>query len=289
MEKAYIILAHKAPEQLSFLVDSLDDGFSTFFIHIDKKANIDQFDILKRYKEKIIFTKRVSAKWGSFGLVEATLLAMQSVVDYNKQFKFVHLLSGQDFPIKSNRYINKFLSETDYNVFIEMFPMPNYDRWIGDGGMYRINKYNFGREVYKVYLAKVLNFLSSSFRLFERKMPYNMKPYGGSQWWSMDLYTLKTILEFIDKNPVYVSFYKYSFTPDEMFFQTILANIDGIKICSDNLRFIKWENYSDAHPLLITPEHVSEFSKSKSLFTRKIDFDKNFDVIPLIETMKINY
>ncbi|AMD84562.1 hypothetical protein SAMN05444369_10660 [Capnocytophaga haemolytica] len=44
MIKNYIILAHKAPEQLQRMITQLDDEDAMFFIHLDAKADLTAFE-----------------------------------------------------------------------------------------------------------------------------------------------------------------------------------------------------------------------------------------------------
>ena len=43
MQKNYLILAHRNPEQLCRMIKALDDGNSKFFIHLDAKTPIEPF------------------------------------------------------------------------------------------------------------------------------------------------------------------------------------------------------------------------------------------------------
>ena len=43
MQKNYLILAHKNPQQLTRMIKTLDDGNSKFFIHLDAKTPIEPF------------------------------------------------------------------------------------------------------------------------------------------------------------------------------------------------------------------------------------------------------
>ena len=43
MQKNYLILAHRNPEQLCQMIKALDDGNSKFFIHLDAKTSIEPF------------------------------------------------------------------------------------------------------------------------------------------------------------------------------------------------------------------------------------------------------
>ena len=54
MQKNYLILAHKNPQQLYRLIKALDDGKSQFFIHVDSKTAIEPFTALFQ-EEHVIF------------------------------------------------------------------------------------------------------------------------------------------------------------------------------------------------------------------------------------------
>jgi hypothetical protein len=131
MKKAYIIMAHKAPQQLYRLIDRLNDGDSEFFIHIDKTAEFTQFNSIKEFGDIVHFIERVNSKWGGFGSVQASLNGLKAVRDSSKNFDQVLLLSGQDYPIKSNAYINEFFASSPYSLFVDYFPIPNYKKWPG--------------------------------------------------------------------------------------------------------------------------------------------------------------
>src|SRR5947209_16226850 len=111
MQKAYLILAHKYPSQLYRLYKALNDESSTFFIHIDKKADIAKFQRLITSKS-VHWVERVEANWGEFGLVEAVLNLLKATKNSGNVFDRIILLSGQDYPIKSNDIINEYLRQS---------------------------------------------------------------------------------------------------------------------------------------------------------------------------------
>lgn len=288
MNKAYIIIAHKNPEQLYRLTKKLDDGYSTFFIHIDKRINIEQFDILKKLGNSVQFVERVISKWSTFGLVQCTLNGMQAVKDSNLNFERVILLSGQDYPIKSNRYIDNYFSESPYSVFFEYWPIPDFKRWPkNNGGMYRVNKYFFGLKIYQLLLSKTINFLGNLFPFLKRKIPFQMKPFAGSQWWIMDMYALNYVLEYIRNHPVYVTFHKNTFGSDELFFQMILLNSKDARILNsienDSKRMIKWESSETSHPEILVEADINDIKISDALFARKFDSAHNSKILDLID------
>ena len=79
MEKAYIILAHRNPIQVYRLIRQLDDHQSTFFLHIDKKVRVGAFTGLLEFGAKVKLVKREFSSWASFGIVQATINALEAI------------------------------------------------------------------------------------------------------------------------------------------------------------------------------------------------------------------
>ena len=54
MQKNYLILVHKNPQQPAQMIRALDDGNSKFFIHLDAKMPIEPFTA-QLQGERIVF------------------------------------------------------------------------------------------------------------------------------------------------------------------------------------------------------------------------------------------
>jgi hypothetical protein len=133
----YIILAHDNPAQLYRLINRLDQPEAFFYIHIDKRVDIKPFLI---DKENVYFLdKRVAYPWGDIGGVHATLLAMQQIVKHHRN-GYCILLSGQDYPIKSNRVIKEFYA-SHHQCFIYASPLP--DQMMPNGAIDRVTLYKY--------------------------------------------------------------------------------------------------------------------------------------------------
>jgi hypothetical protein len=290
MKKAYIILAHKNEMMVKRLVDRLDDDASAFFLHIDLNSDIKGFREIFRNNPHVRFLKRERTGWGTFALVTATLNAMRVVQggDYEK----VILLSGQDYPIKSNEEIDQFFQTSPYNIFMDHFPLPNHRKWGPGGGMYRVNKYFFGLSFVKRMMAKTANFMGIVFPFTKRKELPGMKPFSGSQWWAMDMRAVNYILEYVDSHPEYIRYHQHTFAADEIFFQMILLNCpdESLRknIANNNLRYMKWKSESIAHPEVLGVSDVESISDSGALFARKFDPSVDSDVIDVIDDKFLN-
>jgi hypothetical protein len=286
MRKAYIILAHKNPAQVSRLIERLDDKRSSFFLHIDKKCRDEAFKDLIGVPE-VNKVKSVVANWGEYGLVQAVLNSFQAVRDTGTHFDRIILLSGQDYPIKPNTAINSFLETSGHSIFLEYFSLPNDKKWQPSGGLYRVNKYFLGFKWYQRYTAKALNGLGILFPYLRRRPPAGMKPYAGSAWWIIDQYTMHYILDFVNQYPKYVRYHRCTFAPDEVFFHMLLLNTQDNKIrksiLNTNLHHIRWKDIKSSHPEIMFREHVHELKHSAAMFARKFDAAVDADILDLVD------
>lgn len=315
MKINYIILAHKNPEQLNRLVLKLSEEWTSFYIHIDLKQAIEPFQKALHDIPNIYFLKneeREKGTWGDIGIVKATINALKKVVA-DKREGYCILLSGQDYPLNNNDFILNFFSRKKNIHYITMYPIPNPN--LDQGGLHRINKYKinkshnrghflflpsiFDKDFYGKTTMGKLNFLRKSKRwkdifqvIRKRKFPKKLKPYSGSQWWALNLKTIKKTLHFIEKYPEYLEYHHYSLLPDEMFFQSIvihLENLENSKI-SKSLTYVNWERPSGPLPVTFQKEDFKELEEaSKSyLFARKFDLETNSEILDKIDEKLLN-
>lgn len=288
IKKAYIILAHKNPLQLHRLVGSLNDGFSHFFVHIDSSTDIGPFRILLSPQAHISILPRIKTEWGGFGLVKAILSGLEAVVHSKEEFGRVILLSGQDYPIKSNEEINDFFESHKEKNFLEHFPLPCPAKWKPDGGLYRVNKYFLGLKTHQRYAAKSANFLGRLLPFMQRRTYSGMKAFAGSMWWIINRHAAQYIVNFVAANPGYVQFHRFTFAPDELFFHMILLNSKEnqirTSIINDDLHFIRWKDINASHPETIKQEDLDDLVRSDALFARKFDTTTDADILALVDT-----
>src|ERR1700730_11069415 len=130
MRLAYIISAYQYPAQLIRLVHRIHTPRSIIIIHVDKRTDRRKYLEMVTGVEhlpNIVFLERHNCHWGSFGHVRATLKGL-SYLRQHKRYDYVFLITGQDYPIKSNREVEHFLSEANNVNFVQYFPLP-FERW----------------------------------------------------------------------------------------------------------------------------------------------------------------
>ncbi|MBA4773868.1 MAG: hypothetical protein H2054_12305 [Sphingomonas sp.] len=64
----------------------------------------------------------VRVMWGGFSLVEAELRGMRRLLQMSANWTHYINLSGQDFPLKSQKYISNFLNKNPDRQYIRAVP-----------------------------------------------------------------------------------------------------------------------------------------------------------------------
>lgn len=281
MKIAYIILAHKYPEQLVRLITKLDAEQTSFWVHIDKKTSKKTYQAIVSQlnnKSNVYLLKRQNVYWGDFSQVGATYNGIKEIIQTNISFDYVKLLSGQDYPIKSRIKIESLLKKSNKKSFIQYFPLP-YDKWEGgekNGGLDRLTYF-------------YLRIFNNRYQLpFQRKFPKSFKPFAGSAYWFLSQECAEYVHLFVQQNPAFVNFFKNVTFSDESFFQTIILNSPFKEnVINDDLTYADWLRDSP-HPEVLDKNYLEILSKSPSLFARKFDIKKDSDVLDFIDKNILN-
>ena len=266
MKIAYLILAHGRPRQLGRLVAALPSE-SPIFIHFDKRADILVFEEARRSalnaNSNTVFVKRHACRWGAPGIMYATLELIAALCDSGEQFDYATLLSGQDYPIKSKAVIESDLSRG--GEFIECFSLLTPNRWSDHGGNFHASTRVYGRYI---------RFRSRIWRIGSRRLPRDIPPFGGSQWWSLSRKAVEYLNCVNREDRRLVRALGGSFIPDEVFAQTILGNSAlAADIVQDDLRFAIWDRPEPPFPATLTSADLPLLAVSDKHFARKFDFD----------------
>jgi hypothetical protein len=255
---AYLILAHDNPRHLGLLVEALSSGRSAVFIHIDQKSELNDFSKIKN--ENVFFVEdRISVYWGDFSQVDAILILMKEALAARRDFDRFVLLSGTDYPLHSCQYIENFFECNPHAEFMDLVQMPSE----AEGkSITRLTHYNYrpseANSLLTKFALKALKRIGISHRRDYKKYLGNLVTYAGATWWALSRKSCRFILRFVEREVLIVNFFKNTYCPDEMFFQTILGNSSFNEKIRRNLTYTDW-SAGGARPAYISEKHLAFF------------------------------
>lgn len=278
MKIAYIIQCHKNPQQINRLTTTLinnDYADVDIYIHIDKNNNHIRNDI--NVNENIFlltYEESVAVYWAGISQVEATLKLIENLLQSNKEYDYIWFISGQDFPIKSNKKIVDFLSKNNNKAYIEVADDNceiNYDKrcdlfypkWMID----RTLPVRILRRIYRELTGGTRN----TFKIFKRKSPVE-KFYFGSCWWCLPIECVKEIYQIHMNNPKIIKFLENSICPDECYFQTLVMQSSFKNSVEMMLTYVDWTNCNGS-PRTLNTSDFDKLINSNFLLARKFDND----------------
>jgi hypothetical protein len=311
MNIAYMILAHHQPAQLARLINRLDQPNAYFFVHMDKKSPIKHTVAAQLHAHnKIVVMSDNDVNWMGFTTIDAEIDLLKAATNAGVSFKYYVLLSGQDYPIKSNEYINEFFSKHS-NDFMSY----NKIEYLNQGFKDKHTLYHFRDIPYinprnpkkipaLVYIYFGLHNKLSKY-MPKRKFYNNMDTYFGSQWFALSHDTVTYMLQFIATNEGYMKSMRNTDGPDETFFQTILMNserktnvydynrfTEWLKTRNEgdifvprlsSLRYMDWSERAKTKPAVMDATYFDDLKNSDNLFARKFDEKESAQIMDMLD------
>lgn len=287
MRIAFIMLCHKNPEQINKLIDKLSEfSDADIYIHVDMNHSEIRDQINKRDKVKLVpVDQSYNIQWGSVDIVKATLALIREVRRSSKQYDYIWLVSGQDYPICPVKEIEKRLSEgaglnyiecitpdsKQYNRYKKLYEVA-YPSWINGNNMVI-------KSVKRIYMILTGGY-RHTFSLFIRQKPFDFDFSFGSQWWTITAEAAFEILEYSDRYPEVLEYFKKSIIPDECFFQTLFMRGSYRDKRAMNLTFINWGN-NRRSPEMLTIEDTEKVKEASNTFcfARKFELQQSVSLI----------
>ena len=299
MKIAYLILAHDNPKQFHRLINALSSPSSACFVHIDKKVNIREF--ATNTDSSINFLKdRKKVYRGHFSHVEAELLMIKQALDHPNTYDRFVLLSGTDYPLRSIKHIEQFFENNPTTEFMNKTKMPNNS--VGKK-LSRLYGYNPTPTQPIFSIEILLRGILTRLRIIPKKRNYqeyfvDLLPFAGSEWWALTRPACEYILNFAQNNQRLLKFYNHTYSPQEMFFQTVIGNSPFMEKVTRNVTYTDWQA-GGGHPAWITEKHLEHyktnmlyvndaFGEGELLFARKFSDNSKTIIEQLNELIAAN-
>lgn len=299
MDKAVLVIAHKAPEQINMLIKQLlhdSNGCTDIFLHIDKKSESIKSSIYAN--EHVFFIKNNRAiTWGNDSNVRMLLDCFQEILSFGKEYDYFQICTGQDLMIKKglDDYLEKhkgkiFIEITKNDLYIKNLLLYNYPSF-----MRRDNSNNkFLTFIELLYIALIRIGIIPKKKL---QFDYNKVDFWCSYNWSfMPFEVLKYIDKYLTDNKTFLDIYMNSRLPEDGFLGTIIMNspykdavvffekeitvglINKSKTRRGNsLTYLK--PLENSHFPALTTDDIESLNDSSAFMARKFDINVDRKVI----------
>src|SRR5829696_6595426 len=261
MKIGYIITAHTLPEHLVRLVRRLESDAARFFIHIDGRAADGVMATVERElggRPDVRLVPQHRVRWASFSQLRAVLEGVEALLSSSERLDYGVLLTGQDYPLRAPDTIESTLSAAAGRSFIVYRPATG--RFLE-----RVTRWHWHGEV----LGRRVRLPNRYIRLtVRRRPPAGLVPYRGFAHWCLS----RECLEYVaTRNPELTRFFRWSSSPDEMYFQTLLMDSPLAEtLVNDDLRYVDWSE-GGASPKVLSTHDLERMLRSSALFARKFD------------------
>lgn len=283
MTAAFVILAHRKPEQVARLAKRLAPHY--VFVHIDAKVEDGVYDefcrVLKDFSHVKLISRHRSA-WASWGIVAAILEGYQAALSY-ADWTHVMVISGQDYPLVSSVEMETFFNQHIGQSFLAHWYLPS-SLWGKDGGMYRVRYWHVPFRGRRAFIP------------IPRRQPKEIKHVGGSMFSCLSREAASDVLSFTQRESETAKFYEHVWIPDELYITTVVMNsAHKDSVIGESLSYIRWSNPGSPHPDELKTEDAPELIRAgkegssiggygrRKLFARKVYIENHSQLLDALD------
>lgn len=270
MKHAYLIIAHDRPAELGALIDALDYPGNEIFLHIDAKSTMNLRPFIGRTKySPLNFIDRRSVSWGGNSQIEVELDLFEAAYKQGN-YRYFHMLSGIDYPVKSQPYIQSYFERYDGENFISL---KDADDSSANFKM-RFQQYHFLQDSLigkKRNFWKYVDFASCYLQRAVGVERFKGRPMKRHINW---ISVTDDVVSLLVENRARISReYRWTYCCDEVFVLSEIWNTPLKDTISSrgNLRYIQWKQFGphDCSPKVLTEEDLPFLESPDILFARK--------------------
>lgn len=211
---AFIVTVHKELEIFVRVLRAIYMPQNVYCIHVDAKAPLE-YQVAVRmfvscFENVFVSSRHETVTYGGFSRLQADLHCMKDLVKSKVGWKKVINLCGQDFPIKSNLELVRYMMSKEWRD-INMTPGVKQPPTMKHRTQFQ------HREIVGSFVANL--------GLKKKPPPYNLELYFGTAYYALT----RPFIDFVLTNPIALELLEWSkdtYSPDEHYWVT-LNNIKG--------------------------------------------------------------
>lgn len=268
MSVGFVMMAHANLTRAGEVARHLAEQGAPVVIHVDKSADERAFyDLVRQVSGQplIHFAPRIACHWGSWSLVEASRSASAYLLARAPEIRHVYLISGACLPLRPLRELRTFLDQNPDTDFIESVATEDVTWTQGGLSEERFTltfpfSWKRRRRLFDGWVA-IQRLLG-----LRRKIPKDITPHMGSQWWCLTRKTLELLAADTDSARL-DRYFRRVWIPDESYYATMVRR-HARQLESRTLTLSKFDFQGKPH--LFFDDHLDLLRQSPAFFARKI-------------------
>ncbi|MEA2710806.1 MAG: hypothetical protein QOF78_3407 [Phycisphaerales bacterium] len=257
MNLAYVITAHRNPEQLLRLLKAIDRPGNTCVLHIDAHGPSEMHAAARRFAAenrncRVIASDRII--WGSWRLAHAQIRAIDEALRASREWDYCINLTGQDYPLKTHAQMVAAIAAGPAGAnYLEVLDFEQ----AGANPRKRLEFY------WVPWRGKMK-------KLFRRRPP-DFRVYWGSNYFALTRAACEHLATSDLARKMQRAF-RFTLCADELIFQNALMHGAAAlreSIVNKTWRKLTWAGGS--HPKTYTSADLDELLASDAWFARKFD------------------
>lgn len=270
---AYLVIAHTDKGALARLLEGVDDSRNDVFVHLDSRWAVEGGDFSSCVEESgISFVRRIHPAWGGSRLIRVELELLRAATSSGR-YSYYHLLSGQDYPVKSQDYIHDYFQDDGTTCYLQASDEPVGERAASRFRM-RYEQYHLLQDALIGKSRNAWKYLEFSFchlqRLVGVRRFKGVQVRSAWQWFSLPDWAARYLAQHAGE---IARRWRYTYCCDELFIPTelILAGFESEIDFLTRTRYAVWEwqGFRDSSPKVLTEDDAAALGGADVLFARK--------------------
>jgi hypothetical protein len=303
MRALYVIASHTRPEQVLRLVETLRRGSpdAHLVVHHDARTTRVDAGALAALGAHLLAPPTPVA-WGRASQLAMHVRALAWALRA-REFDWLMLLSGQDYPLRPPAAIEADLAAADVDAFLERAPVGPAPRRLHASADEFALRYQRAwrplpvRRPGSLALARRVAAAARPLVVL-REMPTGpplvglpartpwspaLRPYRGADWYTLSRRAVAAVLAFGRARPDVLRFVlRSTVLPTEAYVHTALHNDPSLRIAPETRRWSRWSP-GDQHPAVLGMGDLDAALASGADFARKFDPEVDADVLAALD------
>ncbi|MEG3152151.1 beta-1,6-N-acetylglucosaminyltransferase [Sphingomonas sp. ZT3P38] len=280
MKHAVAMTAYKDFAILHSSARKLIANGADVFVHIDKKSAYTSAQIAALRDEGCRVTQRYNIPWAGYDHLRAIVDLLDEIVGTGEEYRYVHIISGQDYPVRRFGDAEELWDGTIYMKVIsrDAFPENVESRIANRSVLYRFQ--TLGR-LWNI-ADKVSTFAQKALGLRRLNLPSETPLFKGEIWLSLPYRACKDLLTRPESRMI-LSELRTTYISEEFYFQTLVMNSEyADRVTPRNLRYTDWKS-GRGRPAFLDETDYEQILASGDIFARKISSDISSNLLTLLE------